>query len=78
MAGGCGNADRHSSRKPWDRLKALYAADALDGIGKMLKVIRGREAEADDSLYGMAGVEADAAENEENVFAMVKNHCVSV
>ena len=26
------------------RLKPLYTADALDGIGKMLKVIRGRDA----------------------------------
>ncbi|MDA0812664.1 MAG: hypothetical protein O3C21_09785, partial [Verrucomicrobia bacterium] len=49
-----------------DRLKPLYAADALDGIGKMLKVIRGRE--ADDELEPTAGVEE--AVEEEDLFAM--------
>ncbi|MCB1098281.1 MAG: transposase [Verrucomicrobiae bacterium] len=48
------------------RLKPLYAADALDGIGKMLKVIRGRDEEAvgDDGL-GRAAVEED-----EDIFAL--------
>ncbi|MEZ5324366.1 MAG: hypothetical protein R3F19_04815 [Verrucomicrobiales bacterium] len=37
------------------RLKPLYAADAMDGIGKMLKVIRGRDEEAVDDDDGLGG-----------------------
>ncbi|MCB1094632.1 MAG: transposase [Verrucomicrobiae bacterium] len=49
-----------------DRLKPLYAADVLDGIGKMLKVIRGRE--VDDEVDPIGGL--DEAVEEEDVFAM--------
>ena len=45
------------------RLKPLYSADALDGIAKMLTVIRGREA-------GSGGVEVEVAGETEDVFAM--------
>ena len=53
-----------------DRLKPLYAANALDGIGKMLKVIRGRE--VDDQLGDTSG--ADGADEgvveQEDIFAL--------
>jgi putative transposase len=48
------------------RLKPLYAADVLDGIGKMLKVIRGRE--VDDESNAVGGV--DEAIEDEDVFAL--------
>ncbi|MGK0187860.1 MAG: hypothetical protein ACI9R3_003651 [Verrucomicrobiales bacterium] len=47
------------------RLKPVYAADALDGIGKMLKVIRGREVDGEDE--GQVG--RDSELEEEDVFA---------
>ena len=48
------------------RLKPLYASDVLDGIGKMLKVIRGRE--VDDESNAVGGV--DEAIEDEDVFAL--------
>ncbi|MEZ5323816.1 MAG: transposase [Verrucomicrobiales bacterium] len=52
------------------RLKPLYTADALDGIGKLLKVIRGREADGEPGgMAGVADTEREAVE-EEDVFAM--------
>ena len=48
------------------RLKPLYASDVLDGIGKMLKVIRGRE--VDDESNAVGG--GEDAVGGEDVFAM--------
>ena len=47
------------------RLKPLYAAEALDGIGKMLEVIRGREADESGGTVG-----AEEAVGDDDVFAM--------
>ena len=53
-----------------DRLKPLYAANALDGIGKMLKVIRGRE--VDDQLGDTSGAEGadEGVVEQEDIFAL--------
>jgi putative transposase len=50
-----------------DRLKTLYSADALDGIGKLLKMIRGRDeaSAADGVVDGVVD-----GESMEDVFAM--------
>ena len=55
------------------RLKPLYTADGLDGIGKMLEVIRGRNARPDGGpgVTAEAGdAKQEAVEEEEDVFAM--------
>ena len=52
------------------RLKPLYAADALDGIGKILKVIRGRDADDSGEIAGVEEAERGAAVEEEDMFAM--------
>ena len=55
------------------RLKPLYTADALDGIGKLLKVIRGWDAEAGTGVEaddGLGGKDAERqAVEEEDIFA---------
>ncbi|MEZ5329174.1 MAG: transposase, partial [Verrucomicrobiales bacterium] len=48
------------------RLKPLYIADALDGIGKMLRVIRGRD--EDDEPGDTSG--AEEAVEDEDIFAL--------
>lgn len=53
------------------RLKPLYSADALDGIGKMLKVIRGGAGVADvaEGTLEMNAGESEDRMEEEDVFA---------